>query len=292
MKDTEKMLHFLVKNGADPNLASKEGDTPLGNICCINGNIESLKILLDCGANPNVETIINETVYKPLHLTLFPESFDEATRTFQPTLVSQLEKAKLLIEAGADVNFELNSWCTPFSLVMLYASGADRINLLELLCKKGADIDATLKLMEDNASIEAPEYWYALYEFYYCYPGETVTSQEIEKRRNHGYAFKFLELSAEAGYPPAVKTNKHYNEWNETDRIAMALCKAYPKEHPVALGREKIIKMIQKQGLTESPEPPHSIYLTAIVRRWILLWHGLSDEEFRRQQNSLPPEER
>ena len=176
MKDPAKMLAFLVENRADPNLAGIEGDTPLGNQCYLDGSLEIMKALLECGADPNIKTVSGGTAIFPLHLILLPDHYEQETHKFTPYSAIEVEKAKLLIEetaegiAGANVNAE-NGGMTPLGLAITYGNGSDRARLIALLLNKGADIDNTIKCMENYAKQGSPEYYYALYELYSGLPG-------------------------------------------------------------------------------------------------------------------------
>ena len=231
----------------------------------------------------------------PLILVLFPNDYNSEAHTFEPIKENSYNRAKVLIEECADVNVSLGSF-SPFGNVLIYGSGEQRNKMLEYLFKKGADIDAALKLIEDSDLDSSPESCFALYEFYfYMYgadPKVNVNLKEFIERKDPTKATKYFDLALKAGYEPALKIIKNEEEWGDTKGIVRALCKAHPREVPVSLSRDQLKKMIRKFGLTESPEPPANIYLTSIIHEWILYFHGISNEELRRQRNSLPPEDR
>ena len=59
MSDPVKMLHWLIEHGANINQharGAQNSETPLGNQCYANGNIQIMKALLEAGADPNIET--------------------------------------------------------------------------------------------------------------------------------------------------------------------------------------------------------------------------------------------
>ena len=76
MKDPAKMIGWLVSRGADPDMAAEDGSTPLGNHCLLGGNYDTVKALLDAGADPNVDTYQDGHYYKPLMLASFAEGFE------------------------------------------------------------------------------------------------------------------------------------------------------------------------------------------------------------------------
>ena len=140
MKDPEKMLKYLTAHGANPNLASGEGDTPLGNQCLALGTLQIMKALIDCGADPNLDTIIDDISIKPLHLLLLPVDYNDEDGTFTHLSEDVVEKVKLLVAAGADINAENIAGITPLSMVKEYACGKVLDELTAILSKKQIEI--------------------------------------------------------------------------------------------------------------------------------------------------------
>jgi len=206
LKEPEKMLRYLLKHGADINLACGEGDTPLGNQCCVDGDVNVLKALLEAGADPNIDTVADGITIKPLVFLLFPsaDNYDAETNIFAPYAESVIERAKLLVEYGADVNAEYESLLTPLALALTYSEGESRKELVTLLRSKGARVDDALECMEARAK-NFPEYYYALYEFYAGFPDllESDTMPGMEEWKNPETALRYLELAAHNGYKPA-----------------------------------------------------------------------------------------
>jgi len=189
LKEPEKILRYLIQHGANINLASAEGDTPLGNLCYAEGNAQTMKALLEAGADPNVDTVSQGNTLNPLILVLSPPpDYDLDTHIFTPQTENVIERAKLLIEFGADVNATFDSQITPLALALTYSAGELRKELVTLLRSKGAEVDTALKCMEKQAEY-CPEYYYALYEYHAESQPET--------------ALRYLQLSAEKGYGPA-----------------------------------------------------------------------------------------
>ena len=196
MKDPVKMLTYLVNNHADPNLAGIEGDTPLGNQCYLDGSLEVIIALLDCGADPNIKTISGGTALFPLHLILLPDHYEKETHKFTPYGAIEVEKARLMIEdtvknvSGANVNAE-SGGMTPLGLAITYGTGADRSRLVSMLLNRGADVDYTITCIENYAKQGSPEYYFALYSLYSGFPG-------MEERKNPELAKYYLEQSDNA----------------------------------------------------------------------------------------------
>jgi len=203
LKESEKMLRYLVQHGANINLAGAEGDTPLGNLCYAEGNVQTMQALLAAGADPNVDTVSQGNTLKPLILVLSPPAdYDLDTHIFIPQTENVIERAKLLIEFGADVNAMFDSQITPLTLALTYSAGELRKEIVALLRNKGAQVDTALKCMETQAEY-CPEYYYALYEFYAGFPDLPDSMPGMANWKNPETALRYLQLSAEKGYAPA-----------------------------------------------------------------------------------------
>jgi ankyrin repeat protein len=109
----------LIENGADVNVADRDGNTPL-NRAIEKSHIKEMeeiaKALIENGADVNMA---NKNGYTPLHLAVRQN----------PT-----EIAPLLIEKGADVNMANKRRVTPLTLAVQY----NRIPLVEQLLQAGA----------------------------------------------------------------------------------------------------------------------------------------------------------
>jgi hypothetical protein len=202
MHDPVKMLRYLSKHGADPNMAGGEDDTPLGNQCYVSGKVEIMKALLESGADPNKPTFLSESEcsMSPLFMVLCPDEYDEDTHRFKHLTQDSVDRAKLLVKAGANVNETSALGETPLGMVIAYSQVGEQAELLDLLLKNGADMDAALEGMEKIADVEHPEYYYALYDFYSGLPyASGHMSEKITKWKNSEKAWRYLKLSAEAG---------------------------------------------------------------------------------------------
>ena len=218
LKEPVRILRYLTRNGADPDMESGDGDTPLGNQCCTNGNIEVMRNLLEAGANHELSTIVfDEVPIKPLLFTLYPPDSDPQTNTFTPLTDDDVERVKLLIANGAEVNtvWEWQSGMTPLSLAIAYARGEQQRELVNLLRNRGADVDTALRGLENCACEQRPEYYYALYEFYAGFPNQTEPMPGMTTWVNHETATHYLELAAKSGYKENVDEDEAQYEHEE-----------------------------------------------------------------------------
>ena len=212
MKDPVKMIRYLTEHGADPCLESAEGDTPLGNLCYASGRPEIMQALIEAGADPNQKSHVEEGNYmSPLFLILCPDEYDQQTHIFKPLTQSQVERAKLLAAAGANVNEKSESGQTPLGMALTYAEGAQRLELFTLLRGKGANLDEALTGMENLLKHGNGEFGFALYLYrtgwmrrteHLPEPAGTISNEEFER------GVSFFEQSAKAGYKPAIEAQK------------------------------------------------------------------------------------
>ncbi|KAH8983535.1 ankyrin repeat-containing domain protein [Lactarius akahatsu] len=89
--DRSDFVQLLTERGADVNARGKDHKTAL-HLASRALNFESMRVLLDCGANVNAEDLLGQT---PLHGVL-----ENTLYRFE----GDLDVAKLLVEHGADVN--------------------------------------------------------------------------------------------------------------------------------------------------------------------------------------------
>jgi len=166
MEDPLKALRFLAANGANANIPGDDGDTPLGNQCLENGLSIIMKTLLSIGADPNCFTEIDNGPIKPLHLMLLPSGYNEDTDEFIPIRDSDIEKIKLLIEGGANVNYISDSGSTALSLALNNSEAEVRKELVRLLIDSGADVPSAIDALNKGVENEHSKSAFTLYEIY------------------------------------------------------------------------------------------------------------------------------
>lgn len=116
-------VEALLKGGADPNVQSAEGNTPLHN-AAERGRMEVVQVLLDRGADPQAQDANGKT---PLHL---------ATEVHHD---AHHEAVEVLLKGGANPNVQDDFGRTPLHSAAFFGSP----KALDALLDYGADISMT-----------------------------------------------------------------------------------------------------------------------------------------------------
>ena len=155
---------YLIEHGADVNAVSKDGMTPLS----VAPDEETVNMLLAKGADLNPVTkygLLLANVNAGKMRALLNAGFDIHTEYFNSTpliLAKDVETAKMLIDAGCDVNAAARNTIREYGLQSLEAFAFESVleegttpldmavkqenyELTELLIQSGAKIDATLQ---------------------------------------------------------------------------------------------------------------------------------------------------
>lgn len=122
-----EMVRFLLSKGSDPNLHDCfNGESPVTLSCDFGVDIEILRLLLDYGGNPNDHATVEDSI-----------TYMRSDRTpLYCAAGSSLEKTKMLLDAGADVNMALVKGDTPLRSALL----GNRFDvILYLLTECGVD---------------------------------------------------------------------------------------------------------------------------------------------------------
>lgn len=123
------MVSFLLKKGANPNLhCYYDGESPMilvSKYLDVDSNPEILRLLLKYGGNPNDYVTLNEYV-----------THERSTKTPLTAASSgSLSKVKLLLDAGADIEFTVKKGRTP----LYHAALGNRFDVIKYLLDNGAD---------------------------------------------------------------------------------------------------------------------------------------------------------
>lgn len=115
-----------ISSGTDVNIKSRKGLTPL-HIATNNNNIKIVELLLEKGANVNIDT--SSIGLKPIHIACYNNN-------------NNIEMVKLLLSHGAKVNVKKSShWYTP----LLYAVKNDNVEIAKLLINNDAQVNVEIK---------------------------------------------------------------------------------------------------------------------------------------------------
>ena len=150
----------LVDAGTDINaISAADGNTPIV-IATINGQFDLANYLLDHGANPNISSEIGMTpLYAALNIEWAPRMFYPQPRAQLQQKISYLDFMKALLDKGADPNARVRRkiWYTQYNFDLLRvddsgatpfwrAAYASDIAAMKLLVSYGADPNiATIK---------------------------------------------------------------------------------------------------------------------------------------------------
>ncbi|CAB0032692.1 unnamed protein product [Trichogramma brassicae] len=140
-KDKE-MVRLLLRLGADPNVAKKDGLTPLHDICCANGDkdVDTLKALIE-QSNVNLARH-SKYEYKPVNFEVWNESGDAPLHS---ALRYRRDKfVELLMKNGADLNAVNKKGLTPLHIIC--QQYFDNSPMLELLFQISCEVNQPVQL--------------------------------------------------------------------------------------------------------------------------------------------------
>jgi len=143
---------FLVENGAD--IHDIDDDEPL-KWASMNGRLNIVQYLLECGVNPNVEALISASANG--HLNVVEFLVEKGVNINNGVLGiaarnNHLNIVKFLVEKGADVNADNNE-------ALIYASRKGYLDIVQFLVASGANPnDEALISASSNGRLNVVEF--------------------------------------------------------------------------------------------------------------------------------------
>jgi ankyrin repeat protein len=161
-------VRLLVEKGANVNVRSKQGRTPLMIAAAHDGNSQTVKLLIDKGA----DVLVRDHSVDGSRSRKF-----ESSALLDATDANDTASVRLLIEKGADVNAKNLIGDTP----LMNAAGHGNLEVMKILLAKGADVnavDAAEGLRVKNGPIALGSYTPLL--FAVTYGGEDAVKLLLE----------------------------------------------------------------------------------------------------------------
>ena len=213
LNDAEKLLRFLVKNGADPDMSSGDNSTALWNATNPGVPIEKLKLLIELGCDVNKKSVDGEFLWTPL-INCLRQTSDENDETIAlPPDEITLEKAKFLIENGADVN-ETVGGLTPLMFAICNCDHKD-LDFIKFLLENGADPNVIDDSYTLTPLLLTHDYdWFEAGQLLLLYGAETGTMRKLLENRVNRH-IESLTLTVHNTFRPGSgkdsETSKNYD---------------------------------------------------------------------------------
>lgn len=217
--DNVDFVRILLEAGADPNLWDTDRCKNALGIASRSGDLTTLKLLLAHGADPNLPPIPGTSPplsYATHRVLLVKELLTHGADPNLPTVSQRnnpsatplttaaqggyIESVKLLLDAGADINF-----VSPFGTALALAVENGEYEVVKLLLSRGAD--PTL-VAPANPSI----------------PGAELTPLEIAKKKRRKAIIALFEQSITSpSKPSAENTRKLLNQIQKATKDSVRL---------------------------------------------------------------------
>lgn len=213
LNDAEKLLRFLMKNGADPDMSSGDNSTALWNATNPGVPIEKLKLLIELGCDVNKKSVDGEFLWTPL-INCLQQTSDENDETIAlPPDEITLEKAKFLIENGADVN-ETVGGLTPLMFAICNCDHKD-LDFIKFLLENGADPNVIDDSYTLTPLLLTHDYdWFEAGQLLLLYGAETGTMRKLLENRVNRH-IESLTLTVHNTFRPGSgkdsETSKNYD---------------------------------------------------------------------------------
>lgn len=179
----------LAEMGANPNIQSNDGTSALIHAADKISTSKYLRLLLKHDADVN--TVADTSENQPRRTPLIT-----AAKT-------RLESVKLLVEAGADINYEYNGYCA-----LEAAATQNKIEIVKYLIDEGANFKKPLDIPYDNPQYDTLFLQHKLryMEFPIGSHKHKIKMQVVETLKAHGMDYRKTEI------PATVKEN-HNDEY-------------------------------------------------------------------------------
>lgn len=136
-------LQFLLESGAKVDLARPTDQVRPLHIACWQGNEKMIRSLIDAGADLNAPTRISTDRDDPFNAKTVPKRYPISRSPVPPVHAIPIEKAPILVEAGAKL--------TPGLLVS--AVGTKKTDLVDYFISKGLDINERIEISDINYAL-------------------------------------------------------------------------------------------------------------------------------------------
>ena len=114
----EKIVQILIKNGADVNSVSLQGDSPLIR-ACQNRQLKTMRVLIENGSDVNFKGYYGNA---PIHVVVTDEVYHDDDETLS------LQALQIILEANADIRVENSRGVTPF----VRACGTNNLKMIKI----------------------------------------------------------------------------------------------------------------------------------------------------------------
>lgn len=136
-------LKFLLDSGAKVDLARPTDGVRALHLACWKGDEKMIQILITAGADLNAPTSTAQKQDDPSDRKGFPKRYPIASRPIEPVHAIAIEKASILVEAGAKL--------TPGLLVS--AVGTKNTELVDYFLSKGLDVNGRIEISDIYKSL-------------------------------------------------------------------------------------------------------------------------------------------
>lgn len=195
LEDSGRLLRFLIKNGADPNMSSGDNSTAFWNTTNPGVSIEKMKFLIELGCDVNKKSADGKFLWTPLVNCLRQISDENDENIALPPDDNALKKAHIIVENGANVNERVGGF-TPLMFAICNCDRKD-LDFIEFLLEKGANPNAIDDSYTLTPLLLTLDYdWFEAGQLLLLYGADTETMQKIlYKRKNQRIESMILRVN-------------------------------------------------------------------------------------------------